>query len=114
MAPTRRSWARENRGKVIAFIRGYVQAVDWLYDPANRDEAIRILLKNLPDMSPSLAEQTYAELLDPCEGFLHRGQMSLKGLRTVLSLRSLYVEPKRDLTDPMKYYDPGYLDEALR
>jgi ABC-type nitrate/sulfonate/bicarbonate transport system substrate-binding protein len=117
VAATRRSWAKENRSKVIAFIRGYVQALDWLYDrlydPAHRDEAIRILMKNLPEMSQQLAGQTYAELLDPREGFSRKGQMSLDGLQTVLALRSRYAEPKKDLTDPMKYYDPSYVNEAL-
>ena len=118
VAATRRSWAQENRSKVIAFIRGYVQAVDWLYDglydQTHRAEAIRILLQNLPEMSSQLAEQSYAELLDPREGFFRKGQMSLDGLRTVLALRSRYAEPKKDLTDPMKYYDPSYSEEALR
>jgi hypothetical protein len=40
--------------------------------------------------------------------------MSLDGLRTVLALRSRYAEPKKDLTDPRKYYDPSYANEALR
>jgi len=114
VAATRRSWARANRSKVIAFIRGYVQAVDWLYDETNREEAIRILMRNLPEMSPQLAEQTYVELLDPRDGFFRKGAISLDGLRTVLALRSRYAEPKKDLTDPMKYYDPSYSDEALR
>lgn len=114
VAATRRSWAKANRSKVIAFIRGYAQAVDWLYDPTHRDEAIGILRKNLPEMSPPLAAQTYAELLDPRDGFFRKGQMSLDGLRTVLALRSRYGKPKKDLTDPMKYYDPSYSDEALR
>ena len=39
VAATRRTWARENRTKLIAFIRGYAQAIDWVYDKANRDEA---------------------------------------------------------------------------
>src|SRR5579864_938436 len=45
VAATRRSWAGQNKSLVIAFIRGYVQAIDWLYDQANREEAIRILEK---------------------------------------------------------------------
>src|SRR2546428_13984219 len=67
---SRRSWARENRNKVVAFIRGYAEAIDWLYDQRNREEAIRILLKNLPEMSPTLARQSYGDLLDPKDGFL--------------------------------------------
>jgi ABC-type nitrate/sulfonate/bicarbonate transport system substrate-binding protein len=114
VAATRRSWAKENKTKVIAFIRGYVQAIDWLYDKANRDEAIRILMENLPEVSPALAQQSYDELLDPKDGFFRKGQVNLEGLRTVLVLRSRYAEPQKNLADPMKYYDPSYYDAAMR
>jgi ABC-type nitrate/sulfonate/bicarbonate transport system substrate-binding protein len=114
VAATRRSWARENRSKVIAFIRGYVQAIDWLYDQANRAEAIRILLKNLPEMSPGLAQQSYGELLGAKDGFSRGGRVSMEGLRTVLALRSHYAEPHENFVEPMKYYDPSYYNTAMR
>jgi ABC-type nitrate/sulfonate/bicarbonate transport system substrate-binding protein len=110
---TRRSWARENRAKVIAFIRGYAEAIDWLYDKANRDEAITILRDNVP-MSPKLAERTYDELLDPKDGFFRKARVSTEGLRTVLALRSRYADSKKELTDPLKYYDSSYYDAAMR
>ena len=112
VAATRRSWARENKTKVIAFIRGYAQAIDWLYDKANRDEAITILLNNVP-MSHGIAERTYGELLDPKDGFFRDARVSTEGLRTVLALRSRYADTKKRLIDPLKYYDPGYYDTAL-
>jgi ABC-type nitrate/sulfonate/bicarbonate transport system substrate-binding protein len=111
---TRRSWAGENRSKVIAFIRGYAEAIDWLFDQTNREEAIRILLKNLPEMSPELARQSYDELLDPHDGFLRHSRMNLPGLRTVLALRSRYAGAHKKLADPMKYYDPSYYNAAMR
>ena len=114
VAATRRSWAQANRTKVIAFIRGYVQAIDWLYDKANHDEAIKILLKNLPQMSPELAQQSYNELLDPRGGFFRKGRVNMQGLRTVLALRTRYAEPKKTLKNPMNYYDPSYYDAAMR
>jgi ABC-type nitrate/sulfonate/bicarbonate transport system substrate-binding protein len=114
VAATRRSWATQNRSKVIAFIRSYAQAIDWLYDNANRGEAIRILLKNLPEMSSGLAQQTYTELLDPQDGFFRDGRVNLEGLRTVLALRSHYAQPQKKLVDPMKYYDPSYYNAAMR
>jgi ABC-type nitrate/sulfonate/bicarbonate transport system substrate-binding protein len=112
VAATRRSWARENRNKVIAFIRGYAQAIDWLYDKANRDAAITILLNNV-QMSHEIAERTYDELLDPKDGFFRNARVNTEGLRTVLSLRSRYAEAKKKLIDPLKYYDPSYYDDAL-
>src|SRR5579872_6982868 len=111
VAATRRSWARENRTKVIAFIRGYAQAIDWLYDQANREEAISILLNNVK-MSPELAERTYDELLDPKYGFFRKARVSTEGMRTVLALRSRYANAKKKLADPSKYYDSSYYNAA--
>ncbi len=113
VAATRRSWAKENRAKVIGLIRGYTEAVDWLYDKSNRDEAIKILLKNV-QMSPQIAEQTYGELLDPKDGFFRKARMNMEGIRTVLALRSRYAEAKKQLTDPTKYYDASYYEAAMR
>jgi ABC-type nitrate/sulfonate/bicarbonate transport system substrate-binding protein len=113
VAATRRSWARENRTKVIAFIRGYAEAIDWLYDKANREEAISILQKNV-SMSPELAERTYDELLDPKDGFYRKARVSMEGMRTVLALRSRYADAKKKLIDPSKYYDPSYYNAAMR
>jgi ABC-type nitrate/sulfonate/bicarbonate transport system substrate-binding protein len=113
VAATRRSWAAQNRNTVIGFIRAYVQAIDWLYQKSNREEAIRILLKSVPEMSPGLAQQTYDELLDPQDGFFRDGRMRLDGLQTVLDLRSRYAQPQKKLSDPMRYYDPTYYNTAM-
>jgi ABC-type nitrate/sulfonate/bicarbonate transport system substrate-binding protein len=113
VAATRRSWARHNKPKLVAFIKAYVEAIDWLYDPKNHDEAIRILLKNVPQMSPELARTTYSELLDPKAGFFHKGRVNVPGIRTVLALRTRYAVPHKALTDPMKYYDPTYYRAAM-
>jgi ABC-type nitrate/sulfonate/bicarbonate transport system substrate-binding protein len=112
VAATRRTWARENRTKVIAFIRAYAQAIDWLYHKANRDEAIAILLNNV-QISHEIAGRTYDELLDPKDGFSRNARVSMEGLRTVLALRSRYADTKKKLIDPLKYYDSSYYDAAL-
>lgn len=113
VAAARRSWAAANKDKVVAYIRAYVEAIDWLYDRANRDEAVRILRKNLPQMSQDLAERSYDELLDPRDGFFRQGRIDLAGLKTVLELRSRYGKPAKNLGDPMKYYDPAYHEAAV-
>lgn len=37
----------------------------------------------------------------------------MEGVKTVLELRSAYGEPKKELTDPMKYIDLSFYEEAL-
>lgn len=113
VAATRRSWAKQNRSAVIAFIRSYIQAIDWLYDKANRGEAVKILEKNVPELPSSLAEQSYEELLNSQDGFYRKGKLNFDGLQTVLALRSRYAEPRKKLAEPWKYYDPGYYEAAL-
>ena len=114
VAAARRSWAAEYRNEVVAFIRAYVAAIDWLYDPANRKEAVHILTANLPTMSQDLAEQSYSSLLDRECGFFRQGKIDLEGLRTVLLLRGRYAESRNAPAAPAKYYDLAYYETATR
>jgi NitT/TauT family transport system substrate-binding protein len=41
----RRTWAETNSEVVIRFIRGLYRATSWLYDPANLQDAVKILAK---------------------------------------------------------------------
>ena len=113
VAATRRSWAEKNSDKLVAFIRSYTQAIDWLYEPKNHDEAIKILRANVPTLTPELAENTYQELLNPRSGFFKKGAIDLPGIKTVLTLRTKYALPHKDLNDPTKYYDPTYYNKAM-
>jgi ABC-type nitrate/sulfonate/bicarbonate transport system substrate-binding protein len=99
-----RGWARDNRRTLEAYIGGYLAGLAWLHDPANRDEAIAILRKYLPQMSPEVAAQSYAVLVNP-KGLEPKAALDIEGIRTVLELRSRYGEPKKQLADPAKYYD---------
>jgi len=110
---TRRAWAAANPKKLDAYIRGYRAGLAWLYDPNNKDEAIAILRKNLPQLSEGLAGQSYGVLVNP-KGFAPDGAIDIEGVRRVLALRSEYGEPKKSLTDPMRYYDPRYYEAAKR
>jgi hypothetical protein len=109
----RRGWARDNRGKLEAYIGGYLAGLAWLYDPANRDEAIAILRRNLPQMSAEVAAQSHAVLVSP-RGFEPKAALDSEGIRTVLELRSRYGEPKKQLIDPAKYLDATYYSAAAR
>ena len=39
-------------------------------------------------------------------GFTPEAKLDIEGVRKVLELRSQYGLPRKELTDPMKYYDP--------
>lgn len=110
---SRRGWARAHRAELVGYIRGYVAGLAWLYDRKNKDAAIALFRENLPNMSPELAAKSYDILLAPKGGFARRAEIDLKGVRTVLALRSHYGEPKKTLSDPAKYIDLAYYKEAV-
>jgi len=109
---TRRSWAREHQPELVGFIRGYVAGLAWLYDRNNKEAAITLFRANLPNMSPELAAKSYDILLAPKGGFARKAEIDMKGVRTVLALRSEYGEPKKTLADPGKYIDLTYYKKA--
>jgi ABC-type nitrate/sulfonate/bicarbonate transport system substrate-binding protein len=109
---TRRAWANQHEMELIGFIRGYRSALAWLYDPANKAEAITILRKNLPDMPEELAQKSYEILMHPTQGCTRDASLDVAGIRTVLALRSEYAEPRKELHDPGNYYELSYYQRA--
>ena len=61
---------------VHAYIRGTIAGVDFLLDPANKDEAIAILRKHLPQMpEQKVAAQSYALMAGP-KGFTPKAALN--------------------------------------
>lgn len=108
-----RAWAAANRATLVNFIRGHLDAVDWVRDPANRDEAADMLARNMPAMKPPAIGPAIAKLTDPKTGLIPECRLDYEGLKTVLSLRSRYAPQGLQLTDPDKYIDLSYYEEAL-
>ncbi len=104
----------QNRDAVVGYIRAFSDAVDWLYEPGNKDEAIAIFLKNLPNANAQAAQTAYKVLLSPTDGFQKKAKIDMDGVKTVLALRSKYGQPRKSLTDPTPYYDPSFYDAAMR
>ena len=113
VAGVRQSWAEANRESLIGFIRAYVKAVNWLYEPANKAEALAIFSRNLPNVSNEGVEAAYRVLLDSREGFERDAAVDLQGVKRVLELRAKWAEPKKTLGEAERYYDGRYYDAAM-
>ena len=110
----RRSWANANEKTVVGYIRAYRDAIDWLYQPENHNDAIAILRRNLPQMPEDVARASYDELLHPKFGFYRNGDIDQAGLACVLALRSRYGKPQMTLDDPNRYIDRRFLEAGRR
>ncbi len=109
----RRAWAKSNEAALVGYIRGYVKALDWLAEPANRSEAVAIYRKYLPQVSEDAANKAWDMLLAGSEGFEKKGKLDRAGIETVLKLRSEFGRPQKNLDDPAKYVDESYYRKAV-
>ena len=105
---TRRSWARANRDALVSFIRASTEAIDWLFDPKNRTEAVAIYRTHLPNVPEDAARRHVSALLGEREGFTRGGALDSQGMMTVLRIRSEFGRPRKTLTDPARYVDERY------
>jgi ABC-type nitrate/sulfonate/bicarbonate transport system substrate-binding protein len=110
----RHSWAQQHPQALIGYIRGYRQALDWLYDPANKQAALDLFMKHVPGSTPQSAAGSYAILLDPKTGFDRQGKVDEAGTRTVLQLREKYGRPAKKMQPVTAYYDPRWYEAAMR
>lgn len=108
----RREWAAANRPRVVAFLRAYLEALAWLYDPGNKATAVAMMVRNLSGVTADQAEASYDAMLHPRTGFPRRAELDTAGIATVLSLRSAYGPGGRTFADPERYVERSYLREA--
>jgi len=109
----RHGWAEANGDALTGYIRAHVAAVEWLRDPANREEALAIYLAHSPGATRQAAEMSARVLLDPHTGFQARAEIDPEGVETVLAMRSRYGRPQKTLSGAWKYVDLTWYRAAL-
>ncbi|WP_203075265.1 ABC transporter substrate-binding protein [Falsiroseomonas ponticola] len=108
-----RAWAAANRGTLLAFIRAWRDAVDWIGASGNR-EAVGALFRARMGGAAAIADAACALFIDPGRGLRRDLSIDPAGIGTVLRLRSAYARPERLLSDAGRYIDLSYRDAALR
>ena len=104
----RRSWAEAQPAVLVGFVGGYREGVAWLYDRANKGKAVELLRGRMPNVDAVMAEAIYGVLLGEQGGLYREAEIDMKGVDTVLALRSAYAVPPKTLSDPDKYIDFSY------
>jgi ABC-type nitrate/sulfonate/bicarbonate transport system substrate-binding protein len=100
-----RGWLKDNEAAAIGFMRAMREAMEWIYDPQNREIAEALLVANDRDMTPALAKKTYDMFVDKKGGLYRDVKIDMEGFKVVLALRAKYGQPKKDLGEPTKYVD---------
>lgn len=106
-----RDWARRNEATVVRFLRAIVKASAWVYDPANKAEAIR-LLSERTKAQPAIALRTYELLFEKLRSHTRAGEISRPGLQNVIRLMSELGAIKPPLPTPDRFINETYLQKA--
>jgi ABC-type nitrate/sulfonate/bicarbonate transport system substrate-binding protein len=101
----RSSFADGHEKLVDGFIRGYLKALAWTLDPANRASAAELLCARMPQIQPKMADTVMASLLSPRSGLTPEAAIIPDGMATVLDLRSRHAPGSPKLDDIERYLD---------
>jgi ABC-type nitrate/sulfonate/bicarbonate transport system substrate-binding protein len=112
-AVARRSWAAAHESTVVGFTKAYLRALRWLREPRNRPWVDALLVAHVEALAPQGASAVADVLLDERTGFRADVSFDMPGIRTVLSLRSKYGKPRRELVEASRYIDPRFRELAL-
>ncbi|MBI4257473.1 MAG: ABC transporter substrate-binding protein [Thaumarchaeota archaeon] len=103
-------WAKEHSGVLIEYIKAYISALEWIFTPTNRTQAVEILSRRL-EISVDAASTAYMRFVDAKSGSTPKGQISLEGLHHVAALRAeMTGKPFPSLE---RFYDLSYHNKAL-
>jgi ABC-type nitrate/sulfonate/bicarbonate transport system substrate-binding protein len=100
-----RAWAQSHREDLVRFLRAWLTGIRWVKNPANREEAIKLVAEELKLNRQAATESV--EELSPT------GSLNLAGLQNVLDLRVQFgfKLPMGNSLD--RYYNSGYFREAV-
>ena len=107
----KRSWAKKNQEVLIAYIRAYVNATRWCFDPANSQACLHLLNRHM-GLDKTRAGETLAALLDPHWGLYPRAELNMPGLAAVLALRAEMEQSAASEAPVEKFIDAAYHQRA--
>jgi ABC-type nitrate/sulfonate/bicarbonate transport system substrate-binding protein len=103
-------WAKDNGATVVSFMRAVLRSLDWLHNPANRDEAIKIHARHIPFKREWL-EKIYDMLIR--EKMLSTdGRPNARGIENLLQIAVKYGSGMSAVPPLDKWVDLSYLERA--
>jgi ABC-type nitrate/sulfonate/bicarbonate transport system substrate-binding protein len=108
-----RDWAQGNRGAVVRWLAAMQDSVRWLYDPANKEEAIA-LLAEWTKTSEDDARGTYGIVVEQDKAYPADLRATRPHLEAMIDLMREVGTAPDPLPDLDRFLDNTYLDEAQR
>jgi NitT/TauT family transport system substrate-binding protein len=103
-------WAKANTPLLLGFLRGYLQGLHWIYDPANRAKAIAMLV-DWTGTNPDDADKTY-DVYVRGKVFSQTGITPIDGEAKVLSMLAGVGQVPAKYPPAAQFVDNSYLQQA--
>jgi len=110
---TTRTWAKAHEADLVKFIRAYRQALDWVFDPANREKAAEILARTVGNINAKQATEALNDMLTPPGAYIRDASLSREAVDMAISLRGKYGVPRKEIGKPSDYVDMSYHEKAV-
>jgi ABC-type nitrate/sulfonate/bicarbonate transport system substrate-binding protein len=105
-----RPWYTANEDTVVRFLRGWADATEWLYDPKNKDEAVKLLAERMK-VEEKYAASTYKVFVEELKGFPAKGKLNMEAVKQAAeNMKILGGVPP---ADPGKYLDTSLWEKAF-
>ena len=105
-----RPWYTANEDTVIRFMKGWADATDWLYDPKNKAEAIKILAYWMK-AEEKYAPNTYRIFVQELRGYPDKGKFNMEAVRQAAdNMKIVGGTPPTDLS---RYVDTSLWEKAF-
>jgi NitT/TauT family transport system substrate-binding protein len=108
----RRDWAETHSDVLVRFLRAHFRAVDWLYDPANKDELYDIV-KDYLHLNREEFDQLYQSSIVTDKFWFRDGRIKDSAMQGVMKALTDVGNLKEPLPPATKYYDNAYVNQAL-
>ncbi|HLI28710.1 MAG TPA: ABC transporter substrate-binding protein [Chloroflexota bacterium] len=106
-------WARAHRDTVVRWLAAMLESVRWLYDPANRDEAVAILA-DATHTSAEDAQATYTLVVERLKVFPPDLQVTPAEVDALVELMREVGTAPATLPEMNRLIDGSYLEAARR
>jgi len=106
-----KTWAQENRPAVVRYLKALGAAIDWMYDPANKDEAIEILMARTRSERDAAAK-TYTVFIEEGKIVPRHAEIPVQGLEAMLQAMVELGDLPAPAPSTARYIDLSYVQAA--
>lgn len=104
-----KDWAEANPDAAKGVTKAFANAAEWIYDPANREDAVRILAE-YTGIEADIVDEAYEFIVVEQEAISPDLTVPEDSLRNILVISQAVHGGEMPAFDLSTYYDPSYLE----